>query len=128
VRERDPEVNEKALAERQMRARLRAAELIPRERELHLKAADYYARIVVHAASASGKNLVELLDHIFRELAHDRDMARVSKAERWKRCQLCPSKIPRGGLYLIIFDSTVCKSCARETAGYKGPWRVSSEG
>src|SRR3974390_3337090 len=113
-------VNEKALAEKHMRARLHAAELIPRERQLHLKAADYYARIIGHAVSASDRNLVELLDRIFRELARDRDMARVKKAEHRRRCQLCPSKIPRGGLYLVILDSSVCKSCARETAGYKG--------
>jgi hypothetical protein len=121
-------VNEKALAEKQMRACLRAAELAPRERRLHLKRADYYAKIIGHAESASGRNLVELLDRIFRELARDRDMARVQKAEHGRRCQLCPSKIPRGGLYLTILDSTVCKSCARATAGYKGPWRVSTEG
>ena len=110
-------VNEKALAEKHMRARLHAAELIPRERRLHLKAADYYAKIIGQAVSSSDRNLVELLDRIFRELARDRDMARVMKAEHGKRCQLCPSKIPRGGLYLIILDSSVCKSCARETAG-----------
>jgi hypothetical protein len=111
-----------------MRARLHAADLIPRERELHLKAADYYAKIIGQAVPASDKNLVGLLDRVFSELAHDRDMARVKKADRRKRCQICPSEIPRGGLYLTILDSTVCKSCARETAGYKGPWRESSEG
>jgi hypothetical protein len=116
------------LAEKHMRAHLHAAKLIPRERELHLKAADYYAKIISQAVSTSSQNLVELLDQVFSELAHDPDMARVKKADRRRRCQLCPSEIPRGGLYLVLLDSSVCKTCARATAGYKGPWRESSEG
>jgi hypothetical protein len=111
-----------------MRARLHAAELIPRERELHLKAADYYAKIISHSVSSTGENLGALLDSVFGELARDRDIARVKKSDRRRRCRICATEIPRGGLYLTILDSTVCKSCARETAGYKGPWKESRAG